>query len=187
MECEAVLEAEKGQERIIPWSLWKECSLPNTLVSVPWNPLLDFYFQNDKRLNFVFLKAAPIKKAPHGLVQVCVPLPQSCPTLCDPIDCSPPGSSVHGSLKARVLEGIAMPFSRGSSQPRDQTCIFSCLLHWQMGSLPLGRTVALLQEMPNQRSEERYLIPPSSIHSPSTDGVASLCQTHCQVLGIQGE
>ena len=74
---------------------------------------------------------------------------QPCPTLCDPIDCSPPGSSVHGSLKARVLEGIAMPFSRGSSQPRDQTCIFSCLLHWQMGSLPLGRTVALLQEMPN--------------------------------------
>ena len=48
---------------------------------------------------------------------------QSCPTLCDPLDCSPPGSSVHGILQARILEWVAMPFSRGSSQPRDQTQI----------------------------------------------------------------
>ena len=46
---------------------------------------------------------------------------QSCPTLCDPMDCSPPGSSVHGSLQARILVWVAMPSSRGSSQPRDQT------------------------------------------------------------------
>ena len=39
---------------------------------------------------------------------------------CDPTDCSLPGSSVHGILQARILEWIAMPFSRGSSQPRDQ-------------------------------------------------------------------
>ena len=38
---------------------------------------------------------------------------QSCPTLCDPVDCSPPGSSVHGSLQARILEWVAIPFSRG--------------------------------------------------------------------------
>ena len=44
---------------------------------------------------------------------------QSCPSLCDPMDCSPPGSSVHGILQARVLEWVAMPFSRRSSQPRD--------------------------------------------------------------------
>ena len=47
---------------------------------------------------------------------------QSCPTLCDPVDCSPPGSSVHGILQARRLEWVAISFSRGSSQPRDQTC-----------------------------------------------------------------
>ena len=46
---------------------------------------------------------------------------QSCPTLCDPVDCSPPGSSVHGILQARVLEWVAISFSRGSSRPRDQT------------------------------------------------------------------
>ena len=40
---------------------------------------------------------------------------QSCPTLCDPMDCSPPASSVHGILQARILEGVAIFFSRGSS------------------------------------------------------------------------
>ena len=44
---------------------------------------------------------------------------QLCPTLCDPADCSPPGSSVHGFLQARILEWVAISFSRGSSQPRD--------------------------------------------------------------------
>ena len=46
-----------------------------------------------------------------------------CPTLCDPIDCSPPVSSVHGILQARILERVAIPFSRGSSRCRDQTHI----------------------------------------------------------------
>ena len=48
-----------------------------------------------------------------------------CPTLCDPMDCSPLGSSVHGVLQARKLECVSMPSSSGSSQPRDQTCISS--------------------------------------------------------------
>ena len=46
---------------------------------------------------------------------------QSCSTLCDRVDCSPPGSSVHGILQARILEWVAISFSRGSSRPRDQT------------------------------------------------------------------
>ena len=46
---------------------------------------------------------------------------QSRPTLCDPMDCSLPGSSLHGILQARVLEWVAISFSRGSSQTRDQT------------------------------------------------------------------
>ena len=48
---------------------------------------------------------------------------QSCLTLWNPMNCSPPGSSVHGSLQARTLEWAAMPSSRGSSQPRDGTCV----------------------------------------------------------------
>ena len=46
---------------------------------------------------------------------------QSCLALCDPMDCSLSGSSVHGILQARILEWVAISFSRGSSQPRDQT------------------------------------------------------------------
>ena len=48
-------------------------------------------------------------------VTYCVLVAQSCPTLCDPMDCSPPGSSVHGILQARILEWVAISFSRGSS------------------------------------------------------------------------
>ena len=44
---------------------------------------------------------------------------KSCPTLSDPMDCSLPGSSIHGIFQARILEWIAIPFSRGSSQPRN--------------------------------------------------------------------
>ena len=46
---------------------------------------------------------------------------QSCPTLCNPTDCSPPDSSIHGLFQARVLEWVAISFSKGCSQPRDRT------------------------------------------------------------------
>ena len=49
---------------------------------------------------------------------------QSCPTLCDHMDCRLPGSSIHGIFQARVLERVVTSFSRGSSQPRDWTQIF---------------------------------------------------------------
>ena len=51
---------------------------------------------------------------------VCAKSLQWCPTLCDTMDCSPPGSSVHGILQARILEWVTMPSSRGSSRHRDQ-------------------------------------------------------------------
>ena len=51
---------------------------------------------------------------------------QSCPTLCDLVDCNLLGFSVHGILQARILEWIAISFSRGSSRPRDQTQV-SCI------------------------------------------------------------
>ena len=48
---------------------------------------------------------------------------QLCPTLCNPMDCSPSGSSIYGIFQARILEWVAMSFSRGSSQPRDWTWV----------------------------------------------------------------
>ena len=60
------------------------------------------------------------------IICVCVLVAQSCPTLCDPMDCSPPGSSVHRIFQTRILEWVAISSSRGSSQSRDQTRI-SCI------------------------------------------------------------
>ena len=63
-------------------------------------------------------------------VCVCVLVAQLCLMICDLMDCSPPGSSVHGILQARILEWVAIPFSRRSSpstpRPRDQTWV-SCV------------------------------------------------------------
>ena len=59
-------------------------------------------------------------------------------TLCDPIDCSPPGSSVHGISQARILEWVSMPSSRGSSWPRNPTCI-SCTAGGFFTAEPLGK------------------------------------------------
>ena len=58
--------------------------------------------------------------------------------LCDPMDCSPSGSSVHGILQARILEWVAMASSRGSSRPRDQTCVsyVSCTGRWVFFTKP---------------------------------------------------
>ena len=56
---------------------------------------------------------------------LCVLVAQSCPTLCDPMDCNPPGSSAHEIFQARILEWVAISFSRGASQPRDRTRV-SC-------------------------------------------------------------
>ena len=61
---------------------------------------------------------------------VCVcSVTQSCLTFCDPMDCSPPGSSVHGIFLARILEQVTISYFRGSSQHRNQThvCCISCL------------------------------------------------------------
>ena len=69
---------------------------------------------------------------------------QLCQIVCNPMDCSPPGSTVHGILQARILEWIALPFSKGSFWPRDQTQV-SCIAgifstvwatgeaHWSLG------------------------------------------------------
>ena len=61
---------------------------------------------------------------------------QACLTLCNLMDCSPPGFSAHRILQARILEWVSMPSSKGSSRPRDRTWV-RCHLLWQAGSLPL--------------------------------------------------
>ena len=80
---------------------------------------------------------------------------QSCPTLCDPMDCSRPGSSVHGISQARILEWVTISFSRGSSWPRDWThasCTgMSILYHWATWEAPglfLTWVIIIVSELP---------------------------------------
>ena len=75
--------------------------------------------------NFVFMETMTFSFCSYLLVCIAVHVKslQSCPTLCNPMDCSLPGFSVQGILQARILEWVAMPSSRGSFQPRDWTCV----------------------------------------------------------------
>ena len=66
---------------------------------------------------------------------------QLCPILCNTMDHSPPGSSVHGILQAKILEWVAISFSRGSSCPRNQTLVsyISCVGRWVLTQVPSGK------------------------------------------------
>ena len=76
-------------------------------------------------------------------VKVQVLVAQSCPTLCDPMDYSSPGSSVHGVFQARILKWIAISFSKGSSRPRNQTWVSVSLLSEPPGKLALSLSLSL--------------------------------------------
>ena len=96
---------------------------------------------------------------------------QSFPTLCDPVDCSPPGSSVHGILQARILEWVAISFSRISSQPRDQTQVSHiaarCFNLWatREALIPIAAAAAKsLQSCPTLCDPMDCSLPGSSVH-----------------------
>ena len=87
-------------------------------------------------------------------LHMCV-LPQSCPTLCDPVDCSLPGFSIHGISQAKILELVAISFSRGSSWPRDRSWVFSLscmgqwiLYHWATLKAPITSFSSVTQSCP---------------------------------------
>ena len=91
---------------------------------------------------------------------------QSCPTLSDPLDCSPSGSSVHGISHERMLGCVAISSSRGSSQPRDQTCI-SCIVrqvlnHCTTREIPLSLSKKVNFKMSVYYISEKAMAPHSS-------------------------
>ena len=71
------------------------------------------------------------------------------------MDCSPPGSSVHGILQARIRRWVAIFSSRGSSRPRDQACLLH-FLHWQADSLPLYHLGNLSTSSTNSKNLHTY-------------------------------
>ena len=108
-------------------NLWLRMSL---LLTQKWLPCFLFWPHDPLRLLFVRMMIFyyPVSFAFWEVTRWKWKWSRSvCPTLCDPVDCSPPGSSVHGIFQARVLEWIAISFSRGSSWPRDWTQV-SCIV-----------------------------------------------------------
>ena len=81
-------------------------------------------------------------------------VPQSCPTLCDPVDCSLLGSSVHGISQVRMLEWVAISSFRGSSQPRDRTCVSG-----------IGRQILYLWAAKDTQPHTAHLLSASGFHS----------------------
>ena len=89
---------------------------------------------------------------------------QSCPTLCNPMDCSLPVSSIHGIFQARVLEWVAISFSRGSSQPRDWAQV-SCIagrrfIIWATREAQIMSMLLLLLLLPTHFSHVRLCATP---------------------------
>ena len=108
-----------------------------------YSPTLLFYLPsawNQVSRSFLLLLHCKKQYSPviWGRLECCAKLPQSCPTLCDTMDCSPPDSSVRGILQARILEWVAMLSSRGSSKNPCLLCLLHCkliLYHWATGVL----------------------------------------------------
>ena len=109
------------------------------ILQISWNwPLVLLFLTQIRRLALAFY------------LYIVLPL---CLTLCNPMDCSLPGSTIHGILQARILEWVAISFSRGSSWGRDWTCV-SCalqedfyLLSWRWGACFLLFIVQLLSHI----------------------------------------
>ena len=134
------LEDRRGDCRSL-WKYWTSLwdFLPNAFTDV-----LD-YFQPKIQVSPASLRT------PLGfLASMHAKSFHSCPTFCDPMDCSPPGSSVHEILQARILEWVAMSSSRGSSLPRDRICISYVsyigrwvLYHWSHLRSPMGLLITV--------------------------------------------
>ena len=90
---------------------------------------------------------------------VCVLVAQSCLTLCNPMDCSLPVSSVHGILQARILEWVAIPFSRESFRTKDQVRVFPAMeadsLPYEPPGKPLPRKKNNNNNSVTQKLEEK--------------------------------
>ena len=86
---------------------------------------------------------------------------QLCLILCDPMDCSPPVSSIHDIFQARILEWVAVSSSRGSSRPQGLNPHLRGLLHWQVDSLPLSQPEYRKQSQITPRDGKNLVMPAS--------------------------
>ena len=109
---------------------------------MPWSPILSSKVNHGPKIKYLL----PALIWSRVKIFECVLVAQSCLTLCDPIYYSQPGSSVHGIFYARILEWIAIPFSKGSSQLRDRTRV-SCIAgrHFKLWATREARPKSILK------------------------------------------
>ena len=122
------LESLQTVGRNVHWGSRYRSFLKKLNIELPSDPaisLLDIYTKELKIGNSKIYPHFQVHAAFFTIANTCESeseVAQSCPTLCDPMDCSPPGSSVHGILQARILEWIAISFSRGSYMCKQPKC-----------------------------------------------------------------
>ena len=126
------------------------CLTPRDEVSCGWN-----WMGLLLRILHHTVAHAILEQPPSGC---CFLVAKSCLTLCDPLGYNPPGSSVHRIFQARILEWVAISFSRGSSRPRDRTWVFRitgrCFTLWATREAPMGISLSKLWEMVKDRKPD---------------------------------
>ena len=124
---------ERESRLVIALDWWRDW-----IDELPAWKCCDYFLDGNNHFFFFFFLLTTSPSFPSCSVT------QSCPALCDSMNCSLPGSSVHGILQARILEWVAIPFSRGSSWPRNWTqvscvsCIAGCFFTAEPPGKPKG-------------------------------------------------
>ena len=120
-----------------------------------------------------------------GREKVKVLITQSCLTLCNGMECSPPGSSVHGILQARTLERVAISFSRGSSWPRDQTWVsWIAGIFFTIWATREAPKVLVTQSCPTFCDPMDCSLPGSSVHGKGHEFLLELHEIVCVKLSL---
>ena len=126
--------ATSTHTKTIEFKLWSEFSLLSLLSFRPIFPAISWTFSSEYAVDSLNSADLVWNNFSQNFYIVffsslCIKSLHSGPTRCNPMDCSTPGSSVHEILQARILEWVAIPFSRGSSWPRDWTSVsyISCI------------------------------------------------------------
>ena len=129
----------------LAWRIpWREEPGRTLSVTQAWTLLVDYSPWGHKELDTTERLHLLTYGCPEPPFTFCSLVAKLCLTFCHPMDCSPPGSSVQVIFQARIMEQVAISFSRESSWPRDRTHISRVrkiplrIFHWQMDSLPLN-------------------------------------------------
>ena len=124
-----LLKGHQGFEGQGDYTLWSTCSFFHMSPQV-WAAISVLGIQKSSDGIPIYLSVYQWMKWNIGCVCMHAKSFQWCPTLCDPMDGSPPDSSIHEIFQARILKWVAVPSSRGFSQPRDRTCLsyVSCIV-----------------------------------------------------------